>query len=106
MRELGVVDVDADTERAVCDTITAYAAQCRFRDCDHERSAGCAVLAAIEGGELDPQTLVNFQKLQRERAFQDSKDSDRSNRHHEQNQKRLHQRHEAIRREKLSRRLR
>lgn len=106
MRELGVVDVDEDTEQTVFDTIATYAARCRFRDCDHERSAGCAVLAAIDASELDPALLENYQKLQRERVFQDSKDSDRSARYYEQNQKRMHKRNAAIMREKLSRRLR
>lgn len=44
------------------------AAQCRFRDCAHEREPGCAVRAAIEGGKLDPQRFANYLKLSGEVA--------------------------------------
>lgn len=42
------------------DDIDALAAQCRFRDCRHETEPGCAVRAAIAGGELDSERLARF----------------------------------------------
>jgi ribosome biogenesis GTPase / thiamine phosphate phosphatase len=65
MRELQVVDV-ADGIDTVFDDITALIAQCRFSDCAHIKEPGCAVRAAIECRELDPDRLARFHKLQRE----------------------------------------
>jgi ribosome biogenesis GTPase len=47
--------------------ITDLAAECRFRDCTHQREPGCAVRVA----DLDPQRLASFHKLQREVAYLD-----------------------------------
>jgi ribosome biogenesis GTPase len=41
---------------------------CRFNDCTHTQEPGCAVLAAAEAGELDPDRLASFHKLVREQA--------------------------------------
>ena len=46
--------------------VEELALQCRFRDCRHLKEPGCAVLAAIVAGELDPQRLANYRKLQGE----------------------------------------
>ncbi len=43
--------------------VEALALQCRFRDCRHLKEPGCAVLAAVEVGHLDPQRLANYRKL-------------------------------------------
>jgi ribosome biogenesis GTPase / thiamine phosphate phosphatase len=48
--------------------LAAVAAGCRFRDCVHHGEPGCAVLAAIEAGQLDPARLEHFHKLERETA--------------------------------------
>lgn len=34
--------------------------RCQFRDCRHRQEPGCAVKAAVERGEIDPQRLENF----------------------------------------------
>jgi ribosome biogenesis GTPase / thiamine phosphate phosphatase len=65
MRELQVVDV-ADGIDTVFDDITALITQCRFSDCSHVSEPGCAVRAAIECGDLEPERLERFKKLQRE----------------------------------------
>ena len=48
--------------------IEGLAAQCRFRDCRHEREPGCAVRAAIEAGTLDAARYANYVKLRDEVA--------------------------------------
>jgi ribosome biogenesis GTPase len=53
----------------VFEDIEALAASCRFTDCRHESEPGCAVLAAIEDGSLDPARLARWRKLQAEDAF-------------------------------------
>lgn len=51
--------------------VEELAAQCRFRDCRHEQEPGCAVLEAVEQGELSESRLANYRKLQRELAYQE-----------------------------------
>lgn len=41
---------------------------CRFGDCAHRTEPGCAVLAAVEAGALDPARLANWQAMGREVA--------------------------------------
>jgi ribosome biogenesis GTPase / thiamine phosphate phosphatase len=65
MRELQVVDV-ADGIDTVFDDINGLIAKCRFSDCAHGAEPGCAVRAAIECGDLEPERLERFKKLQRE----------------------------------------
>lgn len=49
--------------------VAALAAGCRFRDCRHEREPGCAVLGALERGELEAERFESWRKLQRELAW-------------------------------------
>jgi len=65
MRELGLWADEAALARTF-DDIEALAADCRFRDCRHEREPGCAVRAAVDRGELDARRLENRHKLTRE----------------------------------------
>ncbi len=63
----------AASEEAVDATyqdIADLAAGCRFRDCRHEGDAGCAVEAAVCGGELPARRLHTWRRLQRELAHQ------------------------------------
>jgi ribosome biogenesis GTPase len=46
--------------------ITELAGDCRFRNCTHDHEPGCAVLAAIAAGTIDPERLVRWRKLQTE----------------------------------------
>ncbi|GEC03940.1 putative ribosome biogenesis GTPase RsgA [Streptomyces spinoverrucosus] len=46
--------------------IEELAAECRFHDCAHVSEPGCAVLAAIEAGELPVRRLESYRKLIRE----------------------------------------
>lgn len=67
LRELGSFGADAGFSETFGD-IERLAAECRFADCRHEREKGCAVIAAIESGELDAGHFENYQKMQREAA--------------------------------------
>jgi len=62
MRELQLVDV-GDALQDVFGDVAETAAGCRFADCSHEAEPGCAVLAAIEAGELDASRLKRYRKL-------------------------------------------
>lgn len=65
MRGLGVADVTFGIETTFAE-ISELAKLCKFRDCKHESEPGCAVLAAVEAGEIDPERLKRYKKLKRE----------------------------------------
>lgn len=46
--------------------ITELAPACKFRNCSHDHEPGCAVLAAVAAGTLDPERLARWRKLQAE----------------------------------------
>lgn len=65
IRELALTDA-AEGIDAVFAEITDLVGQCRFNDCAHDSEPGCAIKAAIEAGDLDPDRLERWRKLQRE----------------------------------------
>ncbi|NND31672.1 MAG: ribosome small subunit-dependent GTPase A [Saprospiraceae bacterium] len=67
MREVGVTD-DQTGIQVTYEKILDFASKCKFSDCSHTSETGCAVLLAIEQGEISESTYHNFQKLQRETA--------------------------------------
>jgi ribosome biogenesis GTPase len=64
MRELALLDDQAAANEQFTD-LAALATQCRFRNCDHDKSVGCAILAAEEAGTVDPQRVKQYCKLLR-----------------------------------------
>ena len=67
MRELKLTGEEEIDEGQFAD-IEALAERCRFGDCAHVGEPGCAVRAALEGGELDPARWQNYLKLRDELA--------------------------------------
>jgi ribosome biogenesis GTPase len=67
MRELRLWDDDAPGHGTFAD-VEALSANCRFRDCQHDREPGCAIKAAVDSGALDAARYESLMKLQRERA--------------------------------------
>lgn len=70
MREFGILGAEGGLECSYSD-ITALSSRCRFRDCSHTSEAGCAVLAAVQSGDIDGEHLKNFLKLRAESTFND-----------------------------------
>jgi ribosome biogenesis GTPase / thiamine phosphate phosphatase len=64
VRRPGMVSTDGLDETFA--EIDELARGCRFADCRHEDEPGCAVRAAIDAGELDPDRLASLRKLERE----------------------------------------
>ncbi len=62
MRALRIVD-SGDGIAQVFKDIEALTTECRFSDCAHESEPGCAVKAAIEAGDLEPQRVARWRKL-------------------------------------------
>jgi ribosome biogenesis GTPase / thiamine phosphate phosphatase len=71
MREVGITDSTGGLETTF-DMITRLAQNCRFNDCTHTNEIGCAVIEAVEKGELDRDSYKNYLKLEREKAHFES----------------------------------
>ena len=67
MREVGITDSSSGLELTF-EQLYELAEDCRFNDCSHQIEKGCAILAAIDSGELKEETYQNFMKLEREQA--------------------------------------
>jgi ribosome biogenesis GTPase len=66
LRELQLWDVGAEALEATFADVEELAGDCRFNDCSHTQEPGCAVLAAVETGELPGERLHSWRKLQKE----------------------------------------
>jgi ribosome biogenesis GTPase len=62
MRELGNIGVDGGIDENFSDVLE-LAGKCRFANCTHTRESGCALLAAMEDGELGEERYRNYLKL-------------------------------------------
>jgi ribosome biogenesis GTPase len=66
MREFGVTNEDGVDGDALFPAIEAFAVYCKYGDCSHLGEEGCAVIHALEIGELDPAIYESFVKLVKE----------------------------------------
>ncbi len=67
MRALRLSDA-RDGVDAVFADLDDLAQSCRFSDCTHDTEPGCAIRTAIEAGQVDPDRLTRWRKLQAEDA--------------------------------------
>lgn len=65
MREIGLTDLNEGLETTY-DQISELAKSCKYADCRHINESGCAILDAVDNGELLEDVLINYQKLKRE----------------------------------------
>ncbi len=65
MRELQLWATE-DSLDEVFDDVAALASECRFRDCTHTNEPGCAILTALERGEIDSSRWRGYRRLQGE----------------------------------------
>lgn len=68
LQEFGLNHLSADAIEHGFPELRRLHGQCRFRDCRHDREPGCAVLAALERGEIDRRRYVVFRALRSEAA--------------------------------------
>jgi len=76
MREVGIADAGRGLE-VTFDTIAGLSRRCRFSDCTHTGETGCAVIAAVESGEIDPASYENYLKMEREKSHFESSAAER-----------------------------
>jgi ribosome biogenesis GTPase / thiamine phosphate phosphatase len=72
LRELQLWESDEGLEHVFSD-IDDVAASCRFSNCTHNNEPGCAIIAAIDRGELDPERLLAYLKLDEEAAADEAR---------------------------------
>ncbi len=70
MRELGLLGASDGVEDSFSD-IQDLSLSCRFPDCTHTREPGCAVLMAIEAGDLREDRYQSYLKLKKETEYHD-----------------------------------
>ncbi len=68
MRELQLWG-DSDGLKQSFEDIETLAANCRFRDCHHQKEPGCAVRIALDEGTLDNGRYQSYLKLKRELEY-------------------------------------
>jgi ribosome biogenesis GTPase len=68
MRELGMIAAGAGIDDSFSD-IHKLSESCPFNDCTHTSEVGCAVLMAVQTGELSEKRYQNYLKLIKESAF-------------------------------------
>lgn len=69
VRSVGLVATEESVAATFAD-VEELAEGCRFRDCTHTTEPGCAVVAAVEAGELPERRLESWHTLRREAARQ------------------------------------
>lgn len=65
LRELELWDAGRGIDAAFPE-IEVLGRGCRFSDCAHEGEPGCAVRAAVDGGQIKPERLASYEKLKGE----------------------------------------
>ncbi|WP_303317448.1 ribosome small subunit-dependent GTPase A [Flavivirga abyssicola] len=71
MREIGITKSSEGLEMTF-DDISELSQSCKFKNCTHTREKGCAILNAVENGDIDSDSYTNFQKMEKESAFFES----------------------------------
>ena len=79
MREIGITDSKEGIETTF-DAIMQLAENCRFKDCTHTTEKGCAVIEALEAGELNEASYQNYLKMEREKQHYEASVADKRKR--------------------------
>ena len=71
MREVGIAD-SAEGIETTFEAIIERSKDCKFKDCTHTTEIDCAVLAAVDKGEIDGSSYENYLKMEREKEHFES----------------------------------
>ncbi len=72
VREIQVFG-DSDNLHQVFTDLDEVLSQCRYNNCQHKSEPGCAVIAALESGQISSEDWESYQKLLKEMAFTNRK---------------------------------
>lgn len=67
IRAVGLWDAEDALQQVFADIIEA-SMDCRFGDCAHDQEPGCAVVAGMESGEIDPRRVDRYREMVAELA--------------------------------------
>lgn len=68
MRELGMMSVDSGLDETF-NEIAGLAGECRYDNCTHTVEAGCAVLQAVQQGDISEERYNNYIKMYKESQY-------------------------------------
>jgi len=68
MKEVGIADM-TEGLGITFDRIAELSGNCRYSDCTHTGETGCAVIKAVEKGEIDKSSYDNYLKLEKEKNY-------------------------------------
>jgi ribosome biogenesis GTPase len=71
MREVGIADAASGLE-ITFDKIFQLSQNCKFKDCSHTHETNCAVLEAVENGDIEKTFYENYLKMEREKVHFES----------------------------------
>lgn len=71
MREVGLTDSNNGLE-VTFDQIMSLSKHCKFKDCTHTSELDCAIIAAVENGEIDKASYENYLRMEREKEHFES----------------------------------
>jgi ribosome biogenesis GTPase len=66
MREVGITDMTEGLKMSF-EEINKLSKNCKFTDCTHIHEKDCAVLSAVDSGDIDSESYENFLKMMREK---------------------------------------
>jgi ribosome biogenesis GTPase len=66
LRAYAIWDVDAEELDAYYREIAPYVGQCAFSDCTHSHEPDCAVLSAVQAGNISPARYDSYTRLRQE----------------------------------------
>jgi len=68
MRELGNFSVETGIDETFSE-ITELSKRCQFNDCNHVNEKGCAVIEAVENGQVPEKRYQNYIKIKKESIY-------------------------------------
>ena len=71
MKEVGIADASNGFE-ITFDLLFQISQNCKFKDCTHTFETGCAVIEAVEQGEINKESYDNYLKIEKEKAHYES----------------------------------
>jgi ribosome biogenesis GTPase len=71
MREVGVTEATRGLEKTF-HRITELSKDCRFKNCTHTTEVGCAIITAVDNGEIDKASYLNYLRMEREKKHFES----------------------------------